>query len=132
MAKKVRVSSPHSGNVVKKGVPQQKEETYEFIPTEFDERTYIKKEITGTKVTLIFALTSLIVGFAAGCLHTLTDSAIWGVVVVVVVFAGMTQFLKLIGIDTTKIKAGSMLGNYITSIFLILCVWTLMINPPFI
>jgi hypothetical protein len=132
MAKKVRVSSPHSGNVVKKGVPQQKEETYEFVPTEFDERTHIKKEITGTKVTLIFALTSLIVGFAAGCLHTLTDSAIWGVVVVVVVFAGMTQFLKLIGIDTTKIKAGSMLGNYITSIFLILCVWTLMINPPFI
>ena len=25
-----------------------------------------------------------------------------------------------------------MLGNYIISVFLMLCVWTLMINPPFV
>lgn len=131
MAKKVKVSSSHSGNVVKKGVAPPKEETYEFIPSEFDERSYIERDITGTKATLIFALVSLIVGFCAGCLYSLTDTMVWGVVLVVVVLAGMSQFLKLIGIDTTKIKAGSMLGNYITSIFLILCVWTIMINPPF-
>ena len=132
MAKKVKVSSSHSGNVVKKGVEQQREETYEFVPSEFDEKTYIKKDILGTKVTLVFALISLIVGFCAGSLSTLTGSAVWGFVLIVVVFAGMRPFLKLIGLDTTDVKASSMLGNYITSIFLIICVWTIMINPPFI
>ena len=132
MAKKVKVSSSYSGNVTKKGVAQPKEETYEFIPSEFDEKTYIKKDILGTKVTLVFALISLLVGFAAGSFSTLTGTPLWGFILVVVVFAGMRRFLKLIGLDTTEVKASSMLGNYITSIFLIICVWTIMINPPFV
>jgi len=132
MAKKVKVSSHSSGNVVKKGVSKPKEETYEFVPTEFDEKTYIRNDIIGTKVTLIFSLVALIAGFGAGALSTLTGSAVWGFVLVVVVLAGMTQFLKLLGFDTTKVKASSMLGNYIISVFLMLCVWTLMINPPFV
>ena len=122
----------HSGNVIKKGVPQPKEENYEFVPSEFDEITYIKKDIIGTKVTLIFALMSIIVGFAAGSVHTMTGNSIWGFVIMIVVLAGMSQFLRLLKFDTTQIKASSMLGNYITSIFLILCIWTIMINPPFI
>lgn len=132
MAKKVKVSSAYSGNVTKKGVAQPKEETYEFVPSEFDEKTYIKKDILGTKVTLVFAVISLLVGFAAGSFSTLTGTPIWGFVLIAVVFVGMRRFLKLIGLDTTDVKASSMLGNYITSIFLIICVWTIMINPPFV
>lgn len=132
MAKKVKVSSAYSGNVTKKGVAQQKEETYEFVPSEFDEKTYIKKDILGTKITLVFAVVSILVGFAAGSFSALTGSPIWGFVLTVIVFAGIRAFLKLIGLDPTDVKASSMLGNYIMSIFLILCIWTIMINPPFV
>lgn len=132
MAKKVKVSSSSSGNVIKKGEPKQKEETYEFVPSEFDEVAYIKKDILGTKVTLIFSLVSIIAGFAAGALSTLTGNSIWGYVVCGVVLAGIAQFLKILGFDTTQVKASSMLGNYIVSIFLMICIWTVMINPPFV
>jgi hypothetical protein len=132
MAKKVKVSSAYNGNITKKGAEQPKEETYEFVPSEFNEKTYIEKDILGTKVTLIFALVSILVGFAAGSFSNLTGTPVWGFVLIAVVFAGMRRFLNLIGFDTMEIKASSMLGNYITSVFLILCIWTIMINPPFI
>lgn len=131
MAKKVKVGSSSGSNVVKKvSAKQEKEESYEFVPSEFDEKAYIVNDILGTKVTLIFSLVSIIAGFCAAALHALLGP-VGGFVLMAVVLAGMTQFLKRIGFDTTKIKASSMLGNYVISIFLMLCIWTLLINPPF-
>ena len=132
MAKKVKVSSSSAGNVVKKGTVEKKEETYEFTPAAFDEQEYIKGDILGTKVTLIVCAVSLIVGVCAGCLMNATGQWLYGLLLVGLAIAGMGQLIKLLGFDTSKIKASSMLGNYITGIFLMLCVWTLMINPPFV
>lgn len=134
MAKKVRVNTSsgyNKGSISKKASAQVKEPTYEFTPSEFDEKEYIKTEIINTKATLIFCAFSLITGFAAACLSKATGQYLFGIVLMGVVLAGMGQFLKLIHLDTSSVKPMSMVGNYVVSIFLMLCIWTLMINPPF-
>ena len=124
MAKKKKISSGPA------------EPEYEFLPPDFDEKEYIYKDIYGTRVTVIVAVLAIIVGICAGCLQTLLAANSWawlvGLLLVIVVLIGMKPFFKLIHYDLELIESKSMLGMYGLYILLVIGVWILAINPPFV
>lgn len=115
----------------KRKVGEPKEPEYEFVPPEFDEKEYIYKDLYGTKVTIIIAILAVVVGVCAGCITNIWNW-VGGLVLMIVVLAGMKPFLRLIRFDTDLVETKTMLGNYILYLLLTIGVWTLVINPPFI
>ena len=50
-------------------IEKEAQEEYEFVPPEFDEEEFIRKDLYGTKVLLIVACFSIIIGVLCSCLQ---------------------------------------------------------------
>lgn len=118
MAKKRRRTKP------------KEEEEYEFVPPDFDEREFILKDIYGTKILLVVSLLAVLMGIAASLIQNAWE---WygGMLLLLLVIAGMKEFMKLIGFDLELVETKTMIGNYILFFLLSLGTWILLINPPF-
>lgn len=108
-----------------------KEEEYEFVPPDFDEREFILKDIYGTKILLVVSLLAVFIGIAASFIDKAWE---WygGMLLLVLAIAGMKELLKLLRFDMDLVETKTMLGNYVLFFFLSLGVWILLINPPFV
>jgi len=111
-------------------VEKASEEEYEFTPPEFDEKEFILKDIYGSKVLFATTLLAIVIGVLASCIDKVW---LWygGLLLIIVVIAGMKPFLKILRFDVDLLDQKSMLGNYVLFFLLSLGVWILMINPPF-
>ena len=109
------------------------EEEYEFVPPEFDEEEFIRKDLYGTKVLLFVALFAVVIGFLCSCVQkTFTDFGVTlGLILLFLGIAAIKPFLRLIRFDPDLLERKSMVGNYILYLLLGLGVWILFINPPF-
>jgi len=110
------------------------EEEYEFVPPEFDEEEFIRKDLYGTKILLIVACFSIVIGLLCSCLQKAFEGGTGVGLGLALLFLGMfaiKPFLKLIRIDPDLIERKSMVGNYIMHLLLGLGIWILMVNPPF-
>ena len=110
------------------------EEEYEFVPPEFDEEEFIRKDLYGTKILLIVACFSLVIGLLCSCLQRAFNGNTGIGLGLALLFLGVfaiKPFLKLIRVDPDLIERKSMVGNTIMYLLLGLGVWILMINPPF-
>jgi uncharacterized membrane-anchored protein len=107
-----------------------KEEEYEFVPPDFDEREFILKDIYGTKILLVVSLLAILMGIVASFIHKAWE---WygGMLLLILVIAGMKELMKLLRFDLDLIEAKTMVGNYILFFLLSLGTWILLINPPF-
>ena len=111
------------------------EEEYEFVPPEFDEEEFIRKDLYGTKILLIVACFSIVIGLLCSCLQKAFsgDTGIGlGLALLFLGVFAIKPFLKLIRFDPDLLERKSMVGNYILYLLLGLGIWILMINPPFI
>ena len=111
------------------------EEDYEFVPPEFDEEEFIRKDLYGTKILLIVACFSIVIGLLCSCLQKAFsgDTGIGlGLALLFLGVFAIKPFLKLIRFDPDLLERKSMVGNYILYLLLGLGIWILMINPPFL
>ena len=111
------------------------EEEYEFVPPEFDEEEFIRKDLYGTKILLIVACFSIVIGLLCSCLQKAFSGDMGIGLGLALLFLGVfaiKPFLKLIRFDPDLLERKSMVGNYILYLLLGLGIWILMINPPFI
>ena len=112
------------------------EEEYEFVPPEFDEEEFIRKDLYGTKVAFLVVAFSIVIGILCSCLEKLflpeKTGLFLGLLLLFLGVAAIKPFLKLVKFDPDLLERKSMVGNYILYLLLGLGIWILMINPPFI
>ena len=114
----------------KKRKVEKKEEEYEWVPPEFDEKAFLLKDIKGTRaliVTVITCVAFAIVGYFVGiAVHWALGFA--------VLIAGifLLRFIyPLAGVGKESLETKSMLGNYALFFLLFLGLWILFMNSPF-
>ncbi len=118
-------------------IVEEPEESYEFTPTEFNEREFILKDIYGTKICLVTLVIGLIVGVVGGFLCKFgfsngMTSYMW-VIATILSFAVMflmPRILGLLGFRPDMIETKSMIGNYLIYLALALGVCIIVANPP--
>ena len=117
----------------KRIVKEEAEEEYEFVPPEFDEKEFILKDLYGTKVLLVVALMSIIVGILCSCVQkAFPDFGLYlGLALLFLGAFSQKRLLQLFKFKPEYLETKTMIGNYILFLLLGLGVWILMINPPF-
>ncbi|UCF07724.1 MAG: hypothetical protein JSW28_08795 [Thermoplasmata archaeon] len=112
----------------RKKVKEEKEK-YEYIPPEFEEEEFLRKEVRETKTLLVTVGYAALIGIASFGL-TFTDAALGALLgIVAVVF--LRHIYPLIRIDTSQIEKKQWAGNIIMYFFTWLAIWILLTNPPF-
>lgn len=111
---------------------KDKEAEYEFKPPEFDEKEFIKKELSDTRTVVFTVIYGVVLGVVAG-LITIASRQLIGPAFLVVI-AGMFSLrwiYPLVKIDTKAMKRRSWVGNIGTFFFTFLAIWILLMNEPF-
>jgi len=109
---------------------RKEEEEEEFTLPEFDKAKYLRKEVVGAKVMILTVVLALA---AAALSYVLTRAG----VVIVAFFAGLSlvfllkHFVRLFGVDTSKMERKDWFGHGTTFFFAWLSVWILILNVPF-
>ena len=111
------------------------EEEYEFVPPEFDEQEFIRKDLYGTKVAFLVVAFSIVIGILCSCLEKLflpeKTGLFLGLLLLFLGVVAIKPFLKLVKFVPDLLERKSMVGNYLLYLLLALGVWILLVNPPF-
>jgi len=117
----------------KKIVAEEKQESYDFIPKDFDEREFILKDLFGTKILFVATLLAVVVGILAAVIYQ-SNPDLWylGMLIAFVVAIGMKKILRVIlGFKMDIMDQKSMLGHYLIFLILALGICVVGINAPF-
>lgn len=115
----------------KKQKKAEEEEKYEFIPPEFDEKQFLKDEMSATKQVLLIVGYGALMGALAALATILTSNGIPGLVVLVAGFGTMKILFNALKFDLSKFTKKTWLGHSAWFFFTFLAIWILLINPPF-
>jgi len=110
------------------------EETYEFVPPEFDEKEFLLKDLYGTKVLLVVTALAVVIGIVAACMQMAIGGSFGyapGLLLIFLTMAGFRQLLSLLKFRVELIDQKMLIGNYILFFFLSLGLWIVLLNPPF-
>ncbi len=116
-------------------ITEEKEENYEFTPTDFDEREFILKDMYGTKVLFAILIISIIVGFvgAAICYYS---NASWGWIAATLntflVMALIRPVALKIGVRIDLLEYKTLLGDYLVYLVMALGTCIMFVNAPFL
>jgi hypothetical protein len=114
----------------KKG--KEKEEEYEFIPPEFDEKEFIRKELRDSKALIVTVIYAILLGIVAGVISALNRSFVGLAFLVVIAGLFMLKFVyEFLRIDTHGFQKRNWVGNIATYFFTFLAIWILLLNTPF-
>jgi len=117
----------------KRRIVEEKEEEYEFVPAEFDEREFILKDIYGTKVLFVITGLALVVGIIGSLLCRTSESGwIIATVLALVMVLIMKKLLMLLGFRADLLDMKTLLGDYLLFLMLALGVCIVLINAPFV
>lgn len=108
----------------------KKEETYEFVPPEFDERHFLLKDLQVTKVLWAVTALAVVMGLVGAFFANMSGVVAVGFLVMLVSLLGLKQVLALLRFDVDAVEGKGMIGNYILFFFLFLGVWIVCMNPP--
>jgi len=115
----------------KRRIVEEKEEEYEFIPSEFDEREFILKDMYGTKVLFVVTLLAIIVGIVGSLLFRIDNGWIVATVLAFVMVLVMKKLLVILGIRADLLDTTALLMDYLLFLVLAFGVCVLLINAPF-
>ena len=109
------------------------EEDYEFVPPEFDEEEFIRKDLYGTRVLFVVVAFAVIIGILCSCVQkAFTDAGLFlALLLLFLGVAAIKPLLKLVRFDPELLERKTMVGNYILYLLLGLGIWILLVNPPF-
>ncbi len=107
----------------------KKEEEYEFIPPEFDEKAFLQKDINGARPLMMSALLAVLFGIVGFGLSLVN---VWlgfiGLLAGGIVLRYSHLFTRT---KSDEVDRRAMLGNIALYVLLFLGVWILLLNPPF-
>ncbi len=116
----------------KRRIKEEPKETYEFTPAEFDEREFILKELFNTKLFFFAIILGIMAGMAWAFVYTLGEFTwVIGLIICVLIMAGMKKIMSLFGIKVEMIQGKTMIGNYLMFFLLATGIAILLINAPF-
>ncbi|MCL1811356.1 MAG: hypothetical protein FWG41_03955 [Methanomassiliicoccaceae archaeon] len=115
----------------KRRIIEEKEEEYQYVPPEFDEREFILKDIYGTKVLFVITALAVVMGIIGAVLCKVGgDSGWYAATAVSFLFVlGMKKLLMLIGFRVDLLELKTMLMNYLLFLMLALGVCIVLIQP---
>lgn len=114
----------------KRRAPKKKEEEYEFVPPEFDEREFLETDIYTTKMLGVTVVLAIILGVFGFFLHQ--AMGVWaGFLLLLVSLGALGTILQVFRFNVSGIEKKTLLGNYLTFLFLFLATWIIALNPPF-
>lgn len=118
--------------MAKKRKKVEKEETYEWVPPEFDEKEFLRKDLRSTKSLMVSAGLAIVVGILAFGVGTLLGNL--QLIAILLIFAGAASLKKIypfLGIKESDVDTKILVGNIAVFIFLALGIWILLMNEPF-
>ena len=118
----------------KRRIIEKKEEEYQFIPSEFDEREFILKDIYGTKVLFVITMLAVFMGVLGSVIWHFVDHAFaWApaTALALLMVLGMKKILMLMGFRVDLLETKTLLADYFLFLMLALGVSILTINAPF-
>jgi low affinity Fe/Cu permease len=115
-------------------VVEEKEEEYEFVPSVFDEREYILKDIYGTKVLFVVMGLAVLVGIIGAllCINVAEYGVYIATAVSFLTVLLMKKILMLLKFRADLLELKTMLMNYLLFLTLALGLCIVMINAPFV
>jgi hypothetical protein len=105
------------------------EEKYEFVPPDFDEKSFLEKDLRGTDTLLVTAGLAVVFGILAYLAGT--ASAILGLVVLIAGIVLLRYFYRIIKVGPKEVEFRMLAGNIVLFFLLGLGIWILLMNPPF-
>lgn len=107
-------------------------EEYEFRPPDFDEKEFLRKELSDTKTMIWTVAYACVFGLVAGVLM-LANTDLLGVAFMIGIagIISLRYFYPLIKVDTKAFQKKNWLGNIATFFFTFLAIWVLVLNVPF-
>jgi uncharacterized membrane-anchored protein len=108
----------------------EKEEEYEWVPPEFDEKAFLLKDIVGTRALMYTAVIGLVFGVAAALVGAAATNYV-GAIVYLAGGALLTYMYKLLKVKTEDLDKKSLIGNIALYFLLALGIWILLMNEPF-
>lgn len=108
------------------------EEEYVWVPPEFDEKAFLKKDILSTKLLAIAAVIAIVFGIISALIGRALGNNAYGFIGWIVGAIVMTRAYRLAGLKKEEVEKMSLVGNILLYALLALGVWILMINEPFI
>ena len=114
-------------------IEKKAQEEYEFVPPEFDEEEFIRKDLYGTRVLFVVVAFAVIIGILCSCVQkAFTDAGLFlALLLLFLGVAAIKPLLKLVRFDPELLERKTMVGNYILYLLLGLGIWILLVNPPF-
>jgi hypothetical protein len=104
------------------------EEKYEFVPPDFDEKAFLKKDLGGTETLLVTAVLAVVFGIIAYIAAGV--SPLLGLVVLIAGIILLRYIYRLLRIGSPDMEFKTLGGNIVLFFFLGLGIWILMMNPP--
>jgi uncharacterized membrane-anchored protein len=118
--------------MAKKRKKEEKEETYEWVPPEFNEKEFLEKDLRSTKSLMVTAVLAVLFGILAFGLGTLLgDLQLAAILLLFVGAASLKRIYPLLGIKESDIDKKVLAGNIALFILLSLGVWIMLMNEPF-
>jgi uncharacterized membrane-anchored protein len=108
----------------------EKEEEYEWVPPEFDEKAFLQKDIIGTKALMITAMMAIIFGIVSFAVGAVINNYV-GFLAYVAGAIFLTYSYRMFKVDRTAIDKKGMVGNIALYFLLALGIWILVMNEPF-
>ncbi len=108
---------------------KRKDEAADWVPPEFDEVGFMRKEIEGARAavaTILWAVVGAIVAFA---LYSVLP--VLAFLAGIAVGFGLYLMLPLFGVNTEPFKRRDWIGHGVTYFFSWLAFWIILLNPPF-
>ncbi len=107
------------------------EEEPEFVPPEFDEKEFIRKDLADSKIVIITTIFGIIVGAAAAA-ATIYVSSILGFLIIVAMTYGLFKLLfRALKVDISAYQRKDYLYKGGTYFITAVALWILLLNPPF-
>jgi uncharacterized membrane-anchored protein len=108
----------------------EKEEEYEWVPPEFDEKAFLLKDIVGTKALMITAAMAIVFGIISFAVGATINNYV-GFLAYIAGAIVLNYSYKYLKINRADIDKKTMIGNVALYFLLALGIWIVMMNPPF-
>lgn len=107
-------------------------EEYEFRPPDFDEKEFLRKEMSDTRTMVLTIGYAVLFGVSAGVMMLVNEELFPAAFMVGIAgLVSLKYFYPLIGVDTKAYQKKNWLGGIANFFFTFLAIWVLVLNVPF-
>lgn len=111
---------------------KEPQEDYQFVPPDFDEKEFLRKEMRDIRTALLTIVFAVVFGAVAGIIAIASpDFALVGLIIVIAGMVALPTIYRFLRVDTSAFQKKNWAGNFGTFFFTFLAIWVMLMNPPF-